>query len=94
VIDYYDRSGKRQRYTLKDIKTKKNAELAFAQFSLKYERQEIDLPTEDDLTLEKAIEALIENRRLSDVPHHGLPACAIAVIIYLNTSAKSAGLLI
>jgi len=65
VIDYYDRSGKRQRYTLKDIKTKKNAELAFAQFSLKYERQEIDLPTEDDLTLEKAIEALIENRRLS-----------------------------
>jgi len=65
TIDYMDRSGKRQRYTLKGIATEKHAELAFADFRLKYERQELNLPTDEKITLESVLTHRCEERQLA-----------------------------
>ncbi len=64
-IDYVDRAGKRRRHTLKGITTKRSAELALAQFRLKLEREQMDLPVDENLALSDALDALVTNRRLA-----------------------------
>lgn len=64
-VGYYDRSGKRKRHCLKGISTRKNAELAFADFQLKFERNLLGLPTDDKIKLADVLDARIEERRLA-----------------------------
>jgi len=62
-IDYRDRDGKRIRHRLHNITTQKNAELAFAEFRLKYERGELSLPTDERISLADVLTARIEERQ-------------------------------
>jgi len=63
LIDYVNTGGKRQRLTLKNITTQKSAELAFADFRLKFERGELNLATDENITLDEALDALIKDRK-------------------------------
>lgn len=61
-IDYYDQAGTRHRHRLKGITTRRNAELAFAEFQLKYERGVLSLPTDEGITLKDVLKTRIEER--------------------------------
>lgn len=64
-IDYLDHAGNRVRHLLKGIKTRKNAELALADFQLRFERNQLGLPTDDNIKLVDVLDARIEERRLA-----------------------------
>ncbi len=64
-IDYRDKAGRRRKHLLRGITSAKNAELALADFRLKFERDLLDLPTDDKVSLDEVLKARIEERRLA-----------------------------
>ncbi len=64
-IDYLDQRGNRQRRLLKGIQTEKYAQIAFADFMLRYERGLVGLPTDEKIPLGEVLDNRIKDRQLA-----------------------------
>lgn len=65
IIDYKDQYGSRKRRVLKGIHTKRYAQIAFADFVLRYERGLVGLPTDENISLGDALDNRIKDRQLA-----------------------------
>jgi integrase len=61
-IDMYH-GGQRRRVRLKDISDREAAEVAFADFRIRFSREQADLPTDDGMTLKQCLDNFIESKR-------------------------------
>ncbi|MCX7046348.1 MAG: site-specific integrase [Candidatus Sumerlaeota bacterium] len=69
VIDYC-LNGQRRRKVLKGVTTRKLAEAAFGEFRMKYERGQVGVATNPNLTLGECLQAYLDSKRAHCVPSY------------------------